>query len=283
MNSGQLKKANIRGLPTAWIECPNPTKPILFLLHGYPDAPDTFSDQVDPLKEHFHLILPYARGVGPSAPGRGYRRSSVDAVCLDLHHILHETRPKDQGSVYLVGHDLGAFYAWAFAETLGDRLGGLTMIGGLGLPQAVRRFKSSQQLLKSWYIFAMQVPKAPELILRNFKGSFLKLAYRLGHLQPQLQPKVLDHASLESVVVNPVSHYRALMRDAIQEYARAPRRIQGPVLVINGNKDAFVAQPTLGEMEPFADEVSIRIMEGNHWIHRENSTLVNKAILDFYA
>jgi pimeloyl-ACP methyl ester carboxylesterase len=60
-------------------------------------------------------------------------------------------------------------------------------------------------------------------------------------------------------------------------------RLRTPVLLLWGSRDAFLLPPTAEEWEPFAADVTTRILPAGHWIHRERAAEVNRLIDDFFA
>ena len=171
-----------RGLPTGWLESGNPTGPILFCLHGFPDDPTIWDRQAEAFKNDFQILRPFARGISPSEPSSVLSRYSTKAFALDCLSILKQIDATGKRPVVLLGHDLGAAHAWQLAPLLGPRLKGLVIFNGASLPQMAKRLRSSRQILKSWYIFAMQIPWLPETVFRYGAKPMAKITQRLTPL-----------------------------------------------------------------------------------------------------
>lgn len=290
MGSGILKTATIRGLRTGWLEfkpeAGSPTNaasiPNVVMIHGYPDTPESYSFQSSALGQHCNLVVPYVRGIGPSEPASKVSRYGLDAVALDIMEIIAHAGWGVESKVHLVGHDLGALYAWHLASLLGKRLQSVTIMGGLGMPQARHRFGDLRQLRKSWYIFGMQLPVLPKVVLGFNPERFLRSAFRAGGLLPAARP---DHVqagiATKDLVTTPINQYRALFQDGLFFREAAHPALQAPVMVIHGSRDQFVLPPALDEFKSSAVNVSVNILEGNHWIHRENPDRVNALLKKF--
>jgi pimeloyl-ACP methyl ester carboxylesterase len=67
---------------------------------------------------------------------------------------------------HLVGHDWGGAVAWATAERLPERLRSLTVLSTPHHRAMFEALRRPQQLGKSWYMLAFQLPVLPELVLK---------------------------------------------------------------------------------------------------------------------
>lgn len=276
------KRIEVRGLTSAWLEAgpdeATDATPIVVLLHGFPDTAASWNYQIDALKVDATVVAPFLRGGGPSEKAPGLGRYSPDSIGLDTLEILNVVDPTGKRPVLAVGHDLGVMHAWRLAELLQKRLIGLVAINGLTINQMVRRAKSPRQLLRSWYMFLMQVPLLPEALAKAVPLPLLKFAHGLGGLAPEFRP---DAAELRGAMVGPLNQYRAFLRDIPKNLRRAGKRLSCPVLVLWGADDTFLMAPTTDEIERDASRVTIRILKGNHWLHREQAARVNLLIQEF--
>jgi pimeloyl-ACP methyl ester carboxylesterase len=183
-----VKTKIIRTLKTGWLEEGENKKPILLMLHGYPDDPSTWDFQAEFFKSHFHVIRPFNRGVEPSEPSERISRYGLDGASSDLLDILQEIDPEKTRKIICVGHDLGAVLAWNLAPLLGARLSALIIFNGLSLNQFVRRFSSLQQQRQSWYIYFMQIPFLPEFLIKySLKHKVGKISSALRWKDPKAE------------------------------------------------------------------------------------------------
>jgi pimeloyl-ACP methyl ester carboxylesterase len=112
---------------------------VVVLLHGFPETGDTFAPVIADLSRRFRLIVPDLRGFGQSPPTpSGYDKRTVAADIRDLLDRIGIDR------VHLVGHDLGARVAFAFALQFPHRLKTLTVaeafIEGLAGTEQMKAF-----------------------------------------------------------------------------------------------------------------------------------------------
>ena len=280
----QLKQRDARGLASAWLEAgpeaATDATPILLMMHGFPDAAQSWSFQIDALKDRYTIVAPFVRGTGPSEKSDQVRRYSPDAVALDVLEILKDVDPGGKRPIITVGHDLGCVHAWHLAELLQSRAKGVVLINGLTVSQMARRLTKPAQLKKSWYIFLMQVPILPELLARTASVPLLRFAHARGGLPAGLRPAI---ESAKSVMLGPLNQYRAFMRDIPRALRRSSKRLACPVLALWGASDAFVVAPRRDELEREAEDVTVRILPGNHWLHRQDHERVNRLLEEFIA
>lgn len=277
----EIRKSVFRGLDTAWLETGKEREqaPIILFLHGYPDTAYSWAAQLDYFGREYHAVAPFARGAGPSVNARDVARYGRTSAAIDNLDILNKIDPSRQRPVIVVGHDLGVVHAWTLARLLGSRLKALVTINGLDLVQMAKRLRSQpRQWLKSWYMPVMQVPGIPELLTRSFPDRILAFAYQQGGLA---QPSGAPLNEQRSAVAGPLNQYRAFLRAIPQALREKLRPLDAPVLVLWGAQDAFLEPPQVAEFEPYAHDVRIRILEGNHWLHREKPADINELIKNF--
>ncbi len=283
---GSLVTRKIRGLETGWISTGDKSKPILLLLHGYPDTPESWEFQIENFREDFHIIAPYTRGARPSeSPTDNLSRYSLPSTVLDLLEILKVENPDKNKDIYCIGHDMGTLQAWEICPLLGKRVKGLVSISGLSLNQAINRLSKLSQLRKSWYIYLFLLPYIPNALAQRFPAGILKLAHKLGKLPTRNRGRL---SKAITGVVKPLNQYKAIVRSLPPMVTEALRgeshvaKLHSPVLIIYGDKEPFLDRPQRDEFLSQANNLTIRIVEGGHWPHRENAPSINGVLEDFF-
>ena len=269
----EVQSSTIRGLKTAWIQRgqANANEPHFLFLHGFPDSARSWNKQMEVFSEKTLTIAPFGRGVGPSELGSSSERFTFDAIALDLLKVLDYVQMNAQATWVVVGHDVGAAQAFHLGRLLGDRLHSLVLINGVSLDMMVRRMTNIKQLRKSWYIGMFQIPFVSEFLFEHFGGT--ALARSIGSaFESEFNAK-------ESASV--LRQYRYAVLDALKTIKNPPPKLQVPLLVLWGKNDAFLETPTLDELERVAVRPELRILEGGHWIHREQPERVNELIERF--
>lgn len=275
----ETKHAFLRNLHTSWLESGKSKKQIMLFLHGYPDTPEVWSEQVKHFSSEYHIICPYSRGTFASEPGSGLSRFSSHSICLDLLEILKIADPKSQKPVIVVGHDLGGAVAWKLATYLSKRLHRLIIINSLSLEQMSSRLRHRpKQWLYSWYIFPFLIPKLSEQVINKFSKDLLPWAYQFGGLKPDRFPKSVSNSPFP---VATLRQYRAFVKEILLMKDEKPARIKSSTMVLWGKNDSFLLPPTMNELESYAENLTVRILNGGHWIFRESPELINNLIKTF--
>lgn len=133
------------------------------LLHGFPQDSRSW-DRLAPLlhRRGFRTLAPDLRGCSVGARPRSrwaYRSAELNQ---DVVALIEQA---GLGPVHLVGHDWGAAVAWGVAAQRPDRVRTLTALSVPHPAAFVRALLTSSQIVKSWYMFAFQVPWLPERLL----------------------------------------------------------------------------------------------------------------------
>lgn len=275
----QVSEIEIRGLKTAWLEMGEPGNPIVFMCHGFPDDPYAWKGQMYVLAEQYHVVAPYVRGCDLSTPADDLRRYGTEAVLLDHLEILNTVQKSDTTKVSVIGHDLGVAHAIELARALGPRLDKCIVINGTDVGSFVRRMSQTKQVRRSWYMGLMQLPLLPEVAVKLVPESCAWLAGELGGLKHELR----ESSGFERRTLAPLNQYRAFAREIPRQNRERPARLRSPILVIWGRDDGFLEPPTMPEWERIGLDVTIRILVGGHWLHREQPELVNQIILEFLS
>jgi pimeloyl-ACP methyl ester carboxylesterase len=113
--------ATVNGVVIYYRDIGPRAEPVI-LLHGFPETGDTFAQAVGPLGKRYRLIVPDLRGAGLSqrAPS-GYEKKTLATDVKELLDRLKIDR------AHVIGHDIGARIAYAFAAQYPERLLSLTV------------------------------------------------------------------------------------------------------------------------------------------------------------
>ena len=272
----QVEVRTIRGVPTGWLQQGRGSKsdPILFFIHGFPDMPQTWEAQIKFFSSAYLTIAPYARGISPSEPENNSTRFGMDSIVLDHLAILRHVDPSGCRPVVVIGHDIGAVHAWHFARLLQHRLHALVVINGTSLDQMVGRIGYIKQMLKSWYIAFFQLPFLPEWVMSQWGDSiFSRIRKRQGAVSTTAPAEIL---------IPMIEMYRQVLRQAFFYRTSSYPKISSPTLILWGNKDPFLEIPSAVELRRICKSHTMRVLNGGHWIHEEQSDHVNNLIQNFF-
>lgn len=133
----------------------------LLLVHGWPDSPRTWDKLLPTLHTAgYRTVVPYLRGYGPSTfrrrlLGRTPRRTGQPvAYAADMLHLADHLRLQ---RFHIIGHDWGAWAAYALAALAPERLKSIVAISVPFKPgkAQVPAFSQAQAFWYQWLLCTM--------------------------------------------------------------------------------------------------------------------------------
>ncbi|MFZ2239017.1 MAG: alpha/beta fold hydrolase [Gordonia amarae] len=242
-------------------------RPIALLLHGFPDAPDTWEPTARRLAaDGWRVAAPYLRGYAPSdlASDGSYH---VGALMDDALRVVDALGTTDRDVV--IGHDWGAIIAGVLASLPDNPFRKAVLmsvppipvfypIRGLGVRRSLPALLP-KQLLRSWYIMFFQLPKLPERSARKV----IPFLWRRWSVRRDVDlTPVYDAIGAPDRWTAAISYYRCAARDktvparyrAYQDRFGQPPQI--PVLYLHGDRDGALGAG-------FADRARVVLAEGS--------------------
>lgn len=241
------------------------TRPVVLLMHGFPDCALMWRAQIAFLHEQgFRVLAPDMRGYGESAMAarvRDYRAASIiaDAAAL-LDHLQIDTAD-------VVGHDWGAVLAWMFAGYYPQRVRRLVVIS-VGHPTAYGRAGLDQKLA-GWYTLFFQLRGICEWLLLGGgpvgTHSLLSTHPEVAEVQARMrQPGRLSAA---------LAIYRANLWTVL--FRRQPD-VRADTLAIWSRGDRFLVESQMRDSERYVQgRWRFVPLDGGHWIPLEQPDRLN--------
>lgn len=244
---------------------------VIVLLHGFPQDKRSWA-LVEPMlhAEGYRTLAPDQRGYSPGARPRARRAYRGDILAADVIALLDAA---GLPQAHIVGHDWGGAVAWGIAGLHPDRVRTLTVLS-TPHPGAMMRAGLRGQLLRSWYMFAFQLPVLPELVV----GSGDRLA------------KGLERAGMPA---DSAAHNAGRMREpgaargGLNWYRGLPfslrtpvGRITVPTTYVWSRGDTFLGRAA-AEATAATVTADYRFVElsGDHWLPENQPREVADAIL----
>ena len=107
------------GITLHYLSVGQPGRPLVLLLHGFPEYSGAWEQILPGLADQFHAVAPDLRGYNLSSAPReveAYRlRAVVEDLVLLIAHLGYER-------AYVVGHDWGGSAAWRLAGAYPQRV-----------------------------------------------------------------------------------------------------------------------------------------------------------------
>jgi pimeloyl-ACP methyl ester carboxylesterase len=258
--------------------------PLVVLLHGFPEFWYSWRHQIPALAAAgFRVVAPDLRGYNTSAKPPGVGAYSVAHLAGDVRDLIRE---RGEQRAHVVGHDWGAAVAWGTAALHPDVVDRLAI---LNLPHPRRMLEGlrhREQLKRSWYMFAFQLPWLPERVVASSRFKWLRAGFehdaRRGsytvsdielYVQAWSQPRALTAM---------LNYYRAAFR---HPPGRGGAHIEAPTLVIWGERDRYLGADLA---EPHREDVPnlervVRLPTASHWVAADEPAEVNRLLVEFFS
>lgn len=279
---------NVRGLEYHIQEWGDPSKPSIFLLHGWMDCGATFKFSAQHLENDFHLIAPDLRGFGNTEHAASYWFPDYVA---DLDVLLDHYLPN--APVNLAGHSMGGNIALLYAGIRPERISRVLSLEGLGLrktdsceaPQKYRRWM--QEILSD----------EPAKVY----PSLSSLQYSIHKGNPSLSPDMVE--MLGEIWGKPVGNEGAMMlkHDHAHRYANPIRynlndifacweEVTARVGVVMADASSyyqrFAKEGRLDEAKQLLnvhDEDNFIVKDSGHMLHIEQPEATAECIRSFFS
>lgn len=258
-------------------------RPLVILLHGFPNLWQGWHCQLSRLSNEFRLMLPNQRGYGASDKPKGIAAYDLDELAKDVVGLADSEGAE---TFDLVGHDWGGIVAWWVAACYPARVKRLVILNaphpGAFFSYLVR---SPTQWLRSWYIGVFQLPWLTEYLLsrRHFELLFrcVKGTSLPGVFDDSDRAYLVAGWAYPGALKSMIHYYRAISRRSSRSLQR---RTEVPTLILMSQADpteeAGLAEASLA----WCDDGRIEWFAGTaHWIQREAATRVGNAIAMFLA
>ncbi len=256
--------------------------PLIVLLHGFPEFWYSWRLQI-PFLAHlgYTVVAPDLRGYDNSdKPRTGYSVANL------LRDIVGLIRGLGEEKAIIVGHDWGGALAWAFAAAYPQMTERLIVLNAPHPDALLRELRNPQQLRKSWYIFALQIPWLPEYMLgRNHAAAIGRMIYDAAVQKEAFPPSVLaryrEAMNKPGALRASISYYRALFRNPSRP-AGSEIQITVPTLLIWGEQDIALDIALTKDLEQWVPNIQVRrIPDSGHWVQQEKPDLVNQWLAEF--
>jgi len=250
--------------------------PAVVLLHGFGDTGDMWALMAAELAHDHRVVVPDLRGMGLSShPAGGYEKKTQAA---DIRSVLTQLGI-DRAAV--VGHDIGATVAYAYAARYPDKTDRLVVMDAPvpGIPPWDEIVRSPAL----WH-FSFGGPDAERLVAgreriyldrfwNEFAGDPSKIdeATRVHYTAFYAQPGAMHSA---------FAQFLSIPKDAEDNKVSMTTKLTMPVLAIGGAK-SFGANVAI-VMRNAADNVTeVMIANSGHWLMEEQPTATIAAVHDF--
>ncbi len=253
--------------------------PVVVLLHGFPDLPESWSKTAAAVAAGGNRVLvPFLRGYHRDTivEGRGYGRREIGDDVITLLDLLKVD------AAILVGHDWGASAAWSALGAHADRVNGIVPIA---IPHPAE-IKPSPKL--AWQTRHFGYFKAPMSDRRTARSNFAYIDTLYQRWAPAWKSAERSEAiaRIKTAFGDPDVLHHALQwyRDlSLKPDPSNDFRVACPGLIVAGGNDF---DGVLTAMETTVDRFDgpielVTIAGAGHWPHQEAHEQFLAALLTF--
>lgn len=250
--------------------------PVIVLLHGFPQKASVWNDVTEILNAHgYRTIAPDQRGYSEGARPHGVMAYRMPALVSDVVALVNAI---DRGAVHLVGHDWGSAVAWSVAGAHPGHVRTLTAVSVPHNAAFLQAMISSDQMLRSYYMFLFQVPGLMERLARHTPSVIHTLLGKAGMDRQQIrqfQTDIVDAGALTATL----NWYRAMV---LMKPADIFRKVSVPTLHVWGEQDAALSRRGAELTERHVSgPYQLRVMPGvGHWIPEQSPGALAQLVME---
>ena len=274
----RTRRVALPGIALAVLEAGPEDGPAAILLHGFPETAWGWRHQIGPLaRAGFRIVVPDQRGYGGSDKPEAVGAYRLERLGGDVAALIDSLG----ASVALVGHDWGGIVAWWVAARHPERVRRLAILNAPNPDTSWRVIRQDPvQLLRSWYVAAIQLPGLPEWWLSRDDHAALAHALlrtsRPGAFTPEDLARYREAWRQPGALAGMLGWYRALIRHRPPEAGR----VRSPTLVLWGRRDVALGERFATESLALCDDGRIRWFDrATHWLQHEEPAAVNEALI----
>ena len=254
------------------------------LLPGWPETAEAYSDVFPFLAQRHRVLAVDPPGLGDSAASMaGYDTGTISRI------LEGSLRPATGEAYHLVGHDIGAWIAYAWAAQFPERIRSLTLLDsslpGLAAPQSFPLPFAAN--VKLWQFSFNTLPDLPEILTQGrerelFDWLFRNKAEHPERLSTAHRDRYVECYARPGGMSQGFAYYRAAAHSASQNLALSRNKLPMPVLALGGK--SATGDHLRKAMEAFAVHVEGgEIEDCGHYVMEEQPEQVAQRLLAFFA
>jgi len=256
--------------------------PDVVLVAGWPQWWWTWRHVMSALAPNFTVHAVDLRGQGASdKPRTGY---DTPTVAAELHRWIEL---KGINRFVLVGHDVGAWVSYAYANAFRERLVGLVLLDALipGLDAPRGGFLDDASNTKQFQFSFNRLPELPETLIRGHESEFMTWLFKYKSAKPErISDEVVeafaDGLRDREALRAGFDYYRALPITTAYGVENANQKLSMPVLTIGAG--AGVGLGLRRQLATHTDDAEDATIEDcGHFLSEERPNEVARALEPF--
>ena len=257
-------------------------RPLVLLLHGFPENHYSWRYQMAPLAERFKVVAPDLRGYNLSERKGPY---DIKTLCADVMGLI---RAFGHEKAVVAGHDWGAIILWNFALEYPDAL---TKIIALNVSFMPRGPKPPLEMLTDArfdYIRFFQPPGVAEAAIEPdidgfTRTAFLNNASKKDFITEEELKVFADGFRGPGGITPALEYYRNFNHNWEITAHHAGKQVTAPALMLLAEKDPVVRPEMADSIAKSVPHVTVKRIDCGHWTQQEAPGETTRAMLDFLA
>jgi pimeloyl-ACP methyl ester carboxylesterase len=256
--------------------------PLMLMLHGFPEFWYSWRHQIPEFALDFKVVALDLRGYNDSDKPQEQSAYVMDEFIKDVKGVI---KGLGYERCVLVGHDWGGAIAWSFAYAHPEMVERLIVINLPHPAKFAAGFRTPQQLLRSSYIFFLQLPWLPELLLQSSDYQVIETAFKGMAVNKSAFTKAdieayKDAAAKRGALTAMLNYYRNVWQQRLLSFDWSVLEV--PTLMIWGEKDQALGKELTYGTEAYVRDFQIKYIPNcSHWVQQEQPQLVNQFMREF--
>ncbi|MTD54456.1 alpha/beta fold hydrolase [Amycolatopsis pithecellobii] len=238
----------------------------MVLLHGWPQTGRIWRHVMPELAENYTVVVPDLRGSGASErPADGYQKTNQARDMRGVLAALGLTGP-----AVVVGHDIGAMVASAWAAKYPEDVAALVLLDCPLLGEGLRGLMDVTSG-GMWHFGFFAAPEIPEMLFDGHELEFFRWAFPAMAGKPDAfsDDEVALYARAytgRDRLRGGFGHYRTLLEDCDEVGKLLENPLEMPVLAVGG---VHWENRFGDEMEPYVKRLTKIVAPSGHFVAEE--------------
>jgi epoxide hydrolase 4 len=256
---------------------------LMLMLHGFPEFWYSWRHQIKEFASDYHTVALDLRGYNDSDKPAQQSAYQMSELIQDIKGVITGLGYED---CILVAHDWGGAIAWNFAYAYPEMVEKLIVLNIPHPAKFAQGLRTPEQLLKSWYILAFQIPFLPELLFQlndyqAVKEAFSGMAINKTAFSEADLNAYRDAAAKPGALTAMINYYRGIFPLLFNNQPEW-QILEIPTLTIWGEADTALGKELTYGTEAYVRDWQIKYIPNcSHWVQQEQPALVNAYIWEF--
>ncbi|XP_058806103.1 epoxide hydrolase 4-like [Phymastichus coffea] len=278
---GKHSYIKLKGIKFHYVEAGDKNKPLLLLLHGFPDCWLSWREQIPVLSQHFRIVALDLKGFGDSDKPLNKGSYRIEILLDELKQFIFALGAK---SCSIIGHDLGGLLGWYMAALHDDVLYKFVAISSPH-PNFYWNCMSDNTVFSRKWLHFSRLPFLPEIDVLKEDLSVINDTYKHLHVKERECENDIVEAykyafSRKEDWTGPINYFRNLPFTRLGTSNN--QQIATKSLLIVGNSDPSVSLEDIVHSTEYVEQSSVKVVQGaGHFPHQEKPESVNEAIIKF--